>query len=321
MGPSPAPAGGAALSGARGRVDLLAEGRAGCRLVGEDVETRHHHGNHRAGRFVPGGAAARRGSGPRSGSKKAASRGSRRAASRGSRRAAPKNGRCCAGRRSGSSTQPQRGGWPPRWRTLPTRAGWRRLATGSSSAGRRPSCSPAYRMSVAAAYEVLRAALRPRAQGSRNWSSDALSAAMHARGLLVRNPASAGVHRTPLVLPRRGSPSTHRSRGWLRSTRSFRTAKLATRRIRPGWPPERGGWALSGALSPPSFDASDALLACGCREAGALTASVPSPWRVGYSAGSAAGITARSSVASRWSIFAKPCSTVRIRPFRSSIRG
>ena len=35
--------------------------------------------------------------------------------------------------------------------------------------------------------------------------------------------------------------------------------------------------------------------------------------RVGYSAGSAAGITARSSVASRWSIFAKPCSTVRIR--------
>ena len=40
----------------------------------------------------------------------------------------------------------------------------------------------------------------------------------------------------PLVLPRRGSPSTHRSRGWLRSPRSFRTAsaptKLATRRIR-----------------------------------------------------------------------------------------
>ena len=40
----------------------------------------------------------------------------------------------------------------------------------------------------------------------------------------------------PLVLPRRGSPSTHRSRGWLRSTRSFRTAsaptQFATRRIR-----------------------------------------------------------------------------------------
>ena len=73
---------------------------------------------------------------------------------------APKNGRCCAGRRSGSSTQPQRGGWPPRWRMLPTRAGWRRLATGSSSAGRRPSCSPAYRMSVDAAYEVNRAQAR-----------------------------------------------------------------------------------------------------------------------------------------------------------------
>jgi hypothetical protein len=40
---------------------------------------------------------------------------------------------------------------------LPTRAGWRRLATGSSSAGRRPSCSPAYRRSVDAAYEVNRA--------------------------------------------------------------------------------------------------------------------------------------------------------------------
>ena len=80
-----------------------------------------------------------------------------RAASRGSRRAAPKNGRCCAGRRSGSSTPPQRAGWPPRWRTLPTRAGWRRLATGSSSAGRRPICSAAYRMSVDAAYEVNRA--------------------------------------------------------------------------------------------------------------------------------------------------------------------
>ena len=59
------------------------------------------------------------------------------------------------------------------------------------------------------------------------------------RGRLADRPryfisVSLGV--VPLVLPRRGSPSTHRGRGWLRSTRSFRTAsaptKLATRRIR-----------------------------------------------------------------------------------------
>ena len=59
------------------------------------------------------------------------------------------------------------------------------------------------------------------------------------RGRLADRPrysisVSPGV--VPLVLPRRGSPSTHRSRGWLRSTRSFRTAsaptKLATRGIR-----------------------------------------------------------------------------------------
>ena len=49
-------------------------------------------------------------------------------------------------------------------------------------------------------------------------------------------PVSVAPGVVPLVLPRRGSPSTHRSRGWLRSTRSFRTAsaptKLATRGIR-----------------------------------------------------------------------------------------
>ena len=59
------------------------------------------------------------------------------------------------------------------------------------------------------------------------------------RGRLADRPryfisVSLGV--VPLVLPRRGSPSTHRGRGWLRSTRSFRTAsaptQLATRRIR-----------------------------------------------------------------------------------------
>ena len=59
------------------------------------------------------------------------------------------------------------------------------------------------------------------------------------RGRLADRPrysisVSLGV--VPLVLPRRGSPSTHRSRGWLRSTRSFRTAsaptQFATRRIR-----------------------------------------------------------------------------------------
>ena len=58
------------------------------------------------------------------------------------------------------------------------------------------------------------------------------------RGRLADRPrysisVSLGV--VPLVLPRRGSPSTHRGRGWLRSTRSFRTAsaptQLATRRI------------------------------------------------------------------------------------------
>ena len=56
-------------------------------------------------------------------------------------------------------------------------------------------------------------------------------------GLLTgRYPISVSLGVVPLVLPRRGSPSTIRSRGWLRSTRSFRTAsaptKLATRRIR-----------------------------------------------------------------------------------------
>ena len=52
-------------------------------------------------------------------------------------------------------------------------------------------------------------------------------------GRAISISVSLGV--VPLVLPRRGSPSTHRGRGWLRSTRSFRTAsaptKLATRRI------------------------------------------------------------------------------------------
>ena len=52
----------------------------------------------------------------------------------------------------------------------------------------------------------------------------------------LRYSISVSLGVVPLVLPRRGSPSTHRSRGWLRSTRSFRTAsaptKLATRRIR-----------------------------------------------------------------------------------------
>ena len=59
------------------------------------------------------------------------------------------------------------------------------------------------------------------------------------RGRLADRPCysiSVSLGVVPLVLPRRGSPSTHRSRGWLRSTRSFRTAsaptKLATRRIR-----------------------------------------------------------------------------------------
>ena len=53
-------------------------------------------------------------------------------------------------------------------------------------------------------------------------------------GRAISISVSLGV--VPLVLPRRGSPITHRGRGWLRSTRSFRTAsaptKLATRRIR-----------------------------------------------------------------------------------------
>ena len=52
------------------------------------------------------------------------------------------------------------------------------------------------------------------------------------RGRLADRPrysisVSLGV--VPLVLPRRGSPSTHRSRGWLRSTRSFRTASAPTK--------------------------------------------------------------------------------------------
>ena len=51
------------------------------------------------------------------------------------------------------------------------------------------------------------------------------------RGRLADRPryfigVSLGV--VPLVLPRRGSPSTHRGRGWLRSTRSFRTASAPT---------------------------------------------------------------------------------------------
>ena len=51
----------------------------------------------------------------------------------------------------------------------------------------------------------------------------------------LRYSISVSLGVVPLVLPCRGSPSTHRGRGWLRSTRSFRTAsaptKLATRRI------------------------------------------------------------------------------------------
>ena len=59
------------------------------------------------------------------------------------------------------------------------------------------------------------------------------------RGRLADRPRyfiSVALGVVPLVLPRGGSPSTHRGRGWLCSTRSFRTAsaptKLATRRIR-----------------------------------------------------------------------------------------
>ena len=51
----------------------------------------------------------------------------------------------------------------------------------------------------------------------------------------LRYSISVSLGVVPLVLPCRGSPSTHRGRGWLRSTRSFRTAsaptQLATRRI------------------------------------------------------------------------------------------
>ena len=69
------------------------------------------------------------------------------------------------------------------------------------------------------------------------------------RGRLADRPrysisVSLGV--VPLVLPRRGSPSTHRGRGWLRSTRSFRTTsaptQLATRRIQTrAWMKQRLG--------------------------------------------------------------------------------
>ena len=59
------------------------------------------------------------------------------------------------------------------------------------------------------------------------------------RGRLADRPRysiSVSLGGVPLVLPRRGSPSTHRSRGWLRSTRSFRTAsapnQFPTRPIR-----------------------------------------------------------------------------------------
>ena len=80
--------------------------------------------------------------------------------------------------------------------------------------------------------ELLRAAWQELLDPSRAWWGGR-------RGRLADRPrysisVSLGV--VPLVLPRRGSPSTHRSRGWLRSTRSFRTAsaptKLATRGIR-----------------------------------------------------------------------------------------
>ena len=59
----------------------------------------------------------------------------------------------------------------------------------------------------------------------------------------------------PLVLRRRGSPSTHRGRGWLRSTRSFRIAsaptQLATRRIRTrAWMKQRY-WVAPACTSEP----------------------------------------------------------------------
>ena len=40
------------------------------------------------------------------------------------------------------STPRRRNGCPRRWRRSATRSGWRRSATGSSSAGRKPNCSP-----------------------------------------------------------------------------------------------------------------------------------------------------------------------------------
>ena len=86
--------------------------------------------------------------------------------------------------------------------------------------------------SSSAAQGALRAARQELLDPSKAWWGGR-------RGRLADRPrysisVSLGV--VPLVLPRRGSPSTIRSRGWLRSTRSFRTAsaptKLATRRIR-----------------------------------------------------------------------------------------
>ena len=53
-----------------------------------------------------------------------------------------RNARCCAVWRRGSSAAPPRVGWPRRWRMSATRSGWRMSATGSSSAGRKPNCSP-----------------------------------------------------------------------------------------------------------------------------------------------------------------------------------
>lgn len=61
----------------------------------------------------------------------------------GSSRAAPRNARCCVASRRASSTAPPDSNWPSRWRRRPSRAVWHRSASGASSAGRRPSCSPA----------------------------------------------------------------------------------------------------------------------------------------------------------------------------------
>ena len=69
--------------------------------------------------------------------------GTGRAVSRKSPRDALRDEPYCAAKRHGSSTTPPRNGWRRCWRTPPTPSTWRRSATGSSSAPRRPSCSPA----------------------------------------------------------------------------------------------------------------------------------------------------------------------------------